>query len=105
MSAAMLLKLVQIKCIFLTSDYIIFLFDIILSLFDPFFFILDWSKIVKGISYVWRLQCFEKNQKEIQKIFVMVTCFWLASTIKVNYRGELHARSKAEAICFQPVIF
>lgn len=38
MEAAVLLKLVQIKCIFFTSDRIIFLFDVILNLFVPFFY-------------------------------------------------------------------
>lgn len=38
MKATVLLKLVQIKCIFFTSSYIIFLFDVILNLFVPFFY-------------------------------------------------------------------
>lgn len=106
MKATVLLKLVQIKCIFSTSSYIIFLFDVILNLFVPFFYPLlviscEGHLILTAFTMSW-----EKTKEIKKKIVVKVdTGFWLASTIKVNYRRELHARSKAETICFQTVTF
>lgn len=61
----MLLKLVQIMCTFLTSHYIIFLFDIILNLVMPFFFpllVLSCEGHLMAFTMFW-----EKNRRKFKK--------------------------------------